>query len=123
MPEPTAPDPARGVPPHPPSEYRVDEETRQDIGYVEPNAETDAKLAKIRDQEEAKRKGRALRNPDAKAAQQEINKAGAQAAWLNTPDGMTFTNLKAKQEVGIALTSDETATLARIIARRENRHS
>ncbi len=128
MPEPSEPtkrSDTSGVPPYPPGDKDrgVSREANEEIGYGPPNEETNATLHRIRDEEEARLTGRPLRDPAAQAAQQAINERGAQAAWLNTPDGKTFSNLIAKQEAGGALSSDEIAALARIRAKRENRHN
>lgn len=102
MPEPTAPDPARGVPTHPPSEYRVDEETREDIGYRDDH-----------DPENARR--------IADSHQQSINERGAQEALAQTPDARREAELIAKRESGQTLNREETQFLAQRRARRERR--
>lgn len=104
MPEPTAPDPARGVPPHPPSEYRVDKETREDIGYRDDH-----------DPENARR--------IAKSRQQSINERGAQEGKSQTPDGKREAELLARRESGQTLTTEEKLFLAQRRARRESWNS
>lgn len=126
MPEPTpanTSNDASKVPPFPPgdSDRGVSREANEAIGYGHPSPETNAALARIRDEQEAKLEDRPLRNPDAQAAQQATNEQGAQVAWLSTPDGKAYTSLTQKQSNGQRLSPEESQQLARIIARRENR--
>lgn len=124
MPEPTGQDSAKGVPPFPPGDKDrgVSREDSEEIGYGRPDTQTNAALAKIRDEQEARAEGRPLRNQDAQAEQQIVNERGAQEAWRQTPNGRRFTELNDKRSRGEQLTSEESQELARIIARRENRH-
>ncbi|MDQ5943784.1 MAG: hypothetical protein QG675_552 [Patescibacteria group bacterium] len=103
MPEPT-PNPARGVPPHPPSEFRVDEETREDIGYSnDPDPETARRIAE--------------------GIQQSTNEQGLRAAHTQTPDAKREAELIAKREAGQPLDRDEIQFLAQRRARRENKNT
>lgn len=104
MPEPTAPDPYRRVPKHPASEYRVDEETREDIGYRDDHDPANAQM--IRD-----------------GAQQATNERGAQAALAQTPSARREAELIARRESGETLSQEEKQFLAQRRARRENRNT
>ncbi len=121
MPEPQN---TTGVPPFPPGnkDRGVSREDDVNIGYGPANEETTAALLKIRDEQEAEKQGRPLRNPDAKSAQQAVNSREAQIAWLNTPDGRRFTELTTKLDSGERLTTEESTDLAKIRARRANRN-
>lgn len=129
MPEPTAPDPDNNRGDElPSSDIAHSPYTRRDRSARDEEVgrtPTPQELVDIRRRTQGRPEileNEVLRDPEAMAAQQEINEAGAQAAWLNTPDGKTFASLVAKQEAGIVLSREEKNTLARIRAKRENRH-
>lgn len=106
MPEPTAPDPARGVPPRPPSESRrgLDPDEVAEIGYRDDHDPKNArKIAEIH--------------------QQAVNEQGARAALAQTPNARREAELIAKRESGQPLNGDEIQFLAQRRARREHRNT
>ncbi len=100
MPEPT-PNPAKGVPPFPPTEKDVDPAVSKGIGYGPADPNTTRRI---------------LDN-----AQQATNERGAASARAEHPDTKREAELIVKRESGQTLNHEEELFLARMRAQRERR--